>query len=197
MRPRDEFCAPKSLQSKAQAKCVARHADTHTLRDEFAFPAKSQIKKPCVFERWQQNSSRGWPRLVSFAYFAASFTAITHVRLFPTFQVPMRSSWPLLSSTRYTASRPEPSPAAKMKPPSGSISKERGVFSVGVCPIAESLPDSSIAKPARLSWPRLETQTNLPEGCTFTSAVVFLPLKSAGSVDSVCTGLKPPLRSNS
>ena len=50
------------------------------------------------------------------------------------------SAVPVSRSTWKTASLPEPSPAARTKRPSGSMSNERGVFSVGVWPRAVSLP---------------------------------------------------------
>src|SRR5262245_14293693 len=47
---RDAFSRVKSLLHKAQSKCVARDADTHTLRDESARCARRNERKRGVFD---------------------------------------------------------------------------------------------------------------------------------------------------
>ena len=76
----------------------------------------------------------------------------------------------------------------------GSIEKFRGVRPwVGSWPIAVRWPEAaSTEKMAMLSWPRLEPYTNLPDGWTTISAVVFSPLKPLGSVEIVWTVEREP-----
>src|SRR5687767_14025542 len=92
------------------------------------------------------------------------------------------------------ASLPDPSPPEKRNRPEGSMSNDDGVLSTGVWPSDVSCPDSaSKRKPARLSCPRFEIQTNLPDGWTLESAGVLRSLKSAGMVGSVWTAVITPV----
>jgi len=43
-----------------------------------------------------------------------------------------------------------------------------------------------------LSSPRLDPKSHLPEGCTCTSAAVFVPVKPAGKVDTVWLAFSVP-----
>ncbi len=49
-----------------------------------------------------------------------------------------------------------------------------------------------MAKIAMLSWPRLDPNSSVPSGWTTTSAVLFVPVKPAGSVGTVWTGFIVP-----
>ena len=72
--------------------------------------------------------------------------------------------------------------------------KSRGVVPPdGVNPTGVRVPvDGATANTTRSSAPRFEPSTHAPEGCTHTSAAVFVPVKPAGNVDTVCVSASVP-----
>src|SRR5262249_17448708 len=87
---------------------------------------------------------------------------------------------------------------ANRYPPAGSILKLRGLLPPkGNASISEGAPlDWSILMAAIELWPRLETYTNLPDGCTSTSAQVIRSRLLPGTGRPVGPSSKAPRRAS-